>query len=573
MDRMASYRRAFALRALKPWHSLNERQVFGLRTGDALCYVQVLGTVTEDFGLAVYRGDEDLARLMRVFRYTGNDDTETEIAACSQNSLLCQYCTREMMEDDEIGEVRAAAQACGVVLRGVGAWPKWLRMTPLRPPARITEDGDFALLDSALDAACWLVTHKKDKDISVPMLSPDGGEILCLRPEGGAYAVETCRTPALEAPVYPEGHTDNEVQMARVKKLPSGGVWACKVTIDHVFSHADGVTEMVIPWRLLTVDLDSGEPIDVRAVRDYETRTGVMLEQLMNAMIDREERPSEILVSDARTRALLASWCAAMKIPFTEGEEPEEITDMEGFGNMDREDMEESTELMLDMLLEMPIQELTRQRGPLSELHETLEDLLDGDEVPARIRGKAQALLDRLQRIDKRKASPRTSRGRKKAPLPDISYVISVSLGAGCYRHIRISGHETLEALSDAILRAFHFDNDHLHAFFMDNRLYGRVGCYYSEAMEDEEGPTTAETTLLDAGLVVGMKFKYLFDFGDEWVFQCRVLRQTDEPAPRAAVVRTVGTAPEQYPSWDDEDWSWDDEDDGDEDGGDEDGE
>ena len=46
------------------------------------------------------------------------------------------------------------------------------------------------------------------------------------------------------------------------------------------------------------------------------------------------------------------------------------------------------------------------------------------------------------------------------------SYVISASLGAGCYRHIRIGDQETLDRLHELILDAFDFDDDHAHAFF-----------------------------------------------------------------------------------------------------------
>ena len=46
------------------------------------------------------------------------------------------------------------------------------------------------------------------------------------------------------------------------------------------------------------------------------------------------------------------------------------------------------------------------------------------------------------------------------------SYVVSVSLGTGCYRHIRIGDQETLDRLHELILDAFDFDDDHAHAFF-----------------------------------------------------------------------------------------------------------
>ena len=50
--------------------------------------------------------------------------------------------------------------------------------------------------------------------------------------------------------------------------------------------------------------------------------------------------------------------------------------------------------------------------------------------------------------------------------IPKKTYVISVSLMKGCYRHITIASNKTLDELSLAILSAFDFDNDHLHAFY-----------------------------------------------------------------------------------------------------------
>ena len=108
------------------------------------------------------------------------------------------------------------------------------------------------------------------------------------------------------------------------------------------------------------------------------------------------------------------------------------------------------------------------------------------------------------------------------------SYVISASLGAGCYRHIRTGDQETLDRLHELILDAFDFDDDHAHAFFMD-------------------------VTLRQLRLKKGDKFKFLFDFGDEWRFQCRVLRELEERTDIPGVIRTVGEAPEQYPDWEED--------------------
>lgn len=127
------------------------------------------------------------------------------------------------------------------------------------------------------------------------------------------------------------------------------------------------------------------------------------------------------------------------------------------------------------------------------------------------------------------------------------SYVISVSLGAGCYRHIRIGEQETLDRLHEAILDAFDFDDDHAHAFFLDDRYWSSVRAYYSDYVDDAK-KYSSDVTLRQLRLEKGNKFKFLFDFGDEWRFQCKVLRKLEERTDIPGVVRTVGEAPAQYP-------------------------
>ena len=138
------------------------------------------------------------------------------------------------------------------------------------------------------------------------------------------------------------------------------------------------------------------------------------------------------------------------------------------------------------------------------------------------------------------------------------SYVISVSYGTGCYRHIRISGKSTLEELSEAILDAFDFDNDHLHAFFMSNRAWDNEDCY-SSRYADDGCPDTDTCRLQFIGLEVGKKFLYIFDFGDDWRFQCKVLNILDEDTKSPEVVRSKGEPPIQYPDYNEDDEYYDD--------------
>ena len=129
------------------------------------------------------------------------------------------------------------------------------------------------------------------------------------------------------------------------------------------------------------------------------------------------------------------------------------------------------------------------------------------------------------------------------------SYVISVSLGTGCYRHIQISANATLYKLHQAILKAFEFEDDHEHAFFMDNHVWSSADAYFSSKAEAGDR-LTKKYTLKNLQLAKGQKFKYVFDFGDEWEFQCKVLRESEEDTKTPLVIRSVGESPEQYPEW-----------------------
>ena len=134
------------------------------------------------------------------------------------------------------------------------------------------------------------------------------------------------------------------------------------------------------------------------------------------------------------------------------------------------------------------------------------------------------------------------------------SYVISVSAGTGCYRHIQISKSATLYKLHKAIISAFEFEDDHAHAFFMDNHYWSGYAAFFSMKMRGDER-LTKSYKLEKLNLSKGDQFKYVFDFGDEWRFQCKVLRELDEQLDIPCVIRSVGESPEQYLQWADEDW------------------
>ncbi|MCL2149946.1 MAG: plasmid pRiA4b ORF-3 family protein [Dehalococcoidia bacterium] len=134
------------------------------------------------------------------------------------------------------------------------------------------------------------------------------------------------------------------------------------------------------------------------------------------------------------------------------------------------------------------------------------------------------------------------------------SLVLSVSVGKGCYRHIQIDESATLFALHGEIMYAFEFDDDHLHAFFMNNRAWDRNMQYICPGGNlDSARGFSDKITLSRFHLGKGDKFLYIFDFGDAWRFQIRVLRVIDGSTKKPAVLKSVGEV-RQYGYYEDED-------------------
>lgn len=130
----------------------------------------------------------------------------------------------------------------------------------------------------------------------------------------------------------------------------------------------------------------------------------------------------------------------------------------------------------------------------------------------------------------------------------EVSYVLSVSVGSGCFRHIQISGNATLFDLHEAILDSFSFYDDHAHVFFMNNRIWDDSEAYYCDFLADDDiNLFSKDYKLCSLNLEKDKKFIYVFDFGDEWRFDIKVLRELSEATDKTQIVKIKGEAPSQY--------------------------
>ena len=140
------------------------------------------------------------------------------------------------------------------------------------------------------------------------------------------------------------------------------------------------------------------------------------------------------------------------------------------------------------------------------------------------------------------------------------TFVFRASLKPKIYRAFEISAASSLYTLAQAIVRFFDFDFDHAFGFY--SGLKGNI--YHSPAryelfvdLGEGEGDARSvkRTHVVEAFPSVGAKMRFLFDYGDEWVFLVELVgRKPKEPKVRLPrLLLAAGKAPAQYADPEDE--------------------
>lgn len=141
-----------------------------------------------------------------------------------------------------------------------------------------------------------------------------------------------------------------------------------------------------------------------------------------------------------------------------------------------------------------------------------------------------------------------------------ISLVFRASLEPGVYRDVEIADTSSLYDLAEAIVGSFNFDFDHPFGFY--DKLTGNIHAsrvryeVFADIGESEPGSIGVERTrATEAFPSDGAKMRFLFDYGDEWLFLVELIRRapTEPGVNLPRVLAATGEAPEQYPAFDDD--------------------
>jgi pRiA4b ORF-3-like protein len=138
------------------------------------------------------------------------------------------------------------------------------------------------------------------------------------------------------------------------------------------------------------------------------------------------------------------------------------------------------------------------------------------------------------------------------------THILRVSLGARVYRDIEIASSNKLYDLAKTIVRVFDFDFDHAFGFYskIKGNVYDSPIKYELFAdMGESDARSVKRSRISEAFPAVGGQMTFLFDYGDGWQFRVKATgfgkKERGVTYPR--LLKSLGDAPEQYPSFDDD--------------------
>lgn len=554
------YQLAFEYKKTKLWKFLWDTQVFAVKLSDGnIGYISIMGMAGEHCALGLYIGTEGLDSFRTIAKANQFMMTPMEFqeSLLQQNCLQCAFEGKDVLSEEEQEETKAFAHAHGIRLAGKNAYPHFEKYQPNCYPWFLQTEQEQEYLCEALEAAIELTRRleaKYPQELGLVEIGDHTENILMLEQNNGEYFLGRVKLPKPQPVIYPAPKAENDISVARLKKIRKAGVWECEIIICPGPIQNSPEDIPTFPMIFLAVENRTDFILPILPVVNYNENAQKLLDSFIEACLQHKICPAELKVRDERTYAFAEALCGKLGIKISIDEnlpvlDGAEYDFMRQFGMTQEEEMEQMLQMLEDIsewdeeaLHSIP-EEMIAQFGMLAE-QGVLPDELE------------QKLNQVFHFTEKEIATSGKVSAHKGVPAEEKSYVISVSLGTGCYRHIQISESSTLLELHKAILDAFEFDDDHAHAFFMDNKKWSDWDCYFVEGIENDYR-TTNRYRLRQVGLHKGMQFKYVFDFGDEWTFQCKVLRVVDETTEEPVVIRRKGEAPEQYgfceEEWDDD--------------------
>jgi len=143
------------------------------------------------------------------------------------------------------------------------------------------------------------------------------------------------------------------------------------------------------------------------------------------------------------------------------------------------------------------------------------------------------------------------------------------------WRKVETLGTQTLGDLHRVIQEAYGFDDDHLYSYFMSGKAWDHSDSEYHHpgvapqtpiggrmrtmmprirGMYPEPRLPATKVSIQSLNLKPKQRFLYLFDYGDEWLFEVEFIEEgTSDGRRYPRIIDSKGESPQQYADYDEE--------------------
>lgn len=486
------YTIAFKFRKKKVWNNVLDIHVFAIKFSDGnIGYINITHSTNGNYSLGLYMGDKGFNSLRTI-----TDLDKLLVAPFSpfkfqemllqQECLKCIFVGKDQLLKEELESIHQYTGNHNIRLGGKNAYPQFIKYIPNCIPVITLNEKEQEYLYEAFSASIALadiLDGQAATSLGMTRIFDDTDEILSMEFKDGNYIFGRIPYPEKNSITYPSPEANNDIAVAKLKRAKKIGIWECEL-IRFPRPIQNNPEEIPFyPVFLMAVENSTDYFLPISPVSYYEESPEKLIDFFMDSLLEQNICPAEIRVRDQRTYSFAENLCQKLKIPLI--------------------------------------------------MENNLESLEEAE----------FAFWDRFGMIDENEeeAKPVNFKNKITSIAPTQSFIISISPGTGCYRHIQISGNSTLFELHSFILKIFDIeDNKSQHAFFMDNKLWSRYNCYFSD-VSDSDNISTFECKLNQTGLCKGKQFKYLFDFNFEHKFQCKVLQVKEEDTDKPILLNGKG--------------------------------
>lgn len=139
------------------------------------------------------------------------------------------------------------------------------------------------------------------------------------------------------------------------------------------------------------------------------------------------------------------------------------------------------------------------------------------------------------------------------------NYTFTLEAGDDFSAIVTLSGTCSLHQLAETLIKALGFNFDHAFGFY-DNLddPYDSTEKYtlFADLGQPEDGEPGVKATRIQDVFVPGKTLCFLFDYGDDWMFDvsCESVTATKATRQTRRILGTTGTPPVQYEYPDEED-------------------